>query len=327
MPVPRHTFDPPFNIVRCSHVTLGVADLARSRAFYEETLGLHVEDASADAIYLRGVEERQHHSIVLKHSGAGIAQAIGFKVGSEEDLDRAAAYFHSLGLPQTFVERPHQGRTLEVVDPFGLPAELTCRMDQRERLLQKYKLYRGVHPQRLDHFNVFAPDVQGQMDFYAGLGFRLTEYAEENVPGGRIAAAWMHRKGNVHDIAFTNGRGPRLHHVAYWVPTAMNIIHLCDLMATSGYLAHLERGPGRHGISNAFFLYVRCPDGHRVELYTSDYQTMDPDHEPIRWSLDDPRRQTLWGQPAPKSWFEEGSRFAGTEPREPNFKAKVIVAD
>ncbi len=100
-------------------------------------------------------------------------------------------------------------------------------MEKRENLLQKYGLYKGVHPQRLDHFNVFAPDVQGSLDFYAALGFRLTEYAEEDGPGGRIAAGWMHRKGNVHDLAFTNGRGPRLHHLAYWVPNAMQHASTC----------------------------------------------------------------------------------------------------
>ena len=115
--------------------------------------------------------------------------------------------------------------------------------------------------------------MQNTVDFYARLGFRLTEYGEEDGPNGRIAAAWMHRKGNVHDFAITNGRGPRLHHIAYWMPTAMNILHLCDVMASSGYLKNIERGPGRHGISNAFFLYVRDPDGHRLELYTSDYFT------------------------------------------------------
>jgi catechol 2,3-dioxygenase len=327
MPAPKHIFDPPFNIVRCSHVTLGVADLARSRAFYEETLGLHVEDASVDAIYLRGLEERQHHSLVLKKTDTAEAHPLGFKVASEEDLDKAAAYFKAKGLLHSFVERPYQGRTLQAIDPWGMPMELYFTMEKREILLQKYGHYRGVQPQRLDHFNIFAPDVQGSLDFYAALGFRLTEYAEEDGPDGRIAAGWMHRKGNVHDLAFTNGRGPRLHHLAYWVPTPMHIIHLCDVMATTGYLASLERGPGRHGISNAFFLYIRCPDGHRTEIYSSDYQTMDPDHEPIRWSLRDPRRQTLWGQPAPKSWFEEGSAFAGTGQSDALFKAQVIVAN
>ena len=69
MPVPKHIFNPPFNIVRCSHVMLGVKDLARSRAFYADTLGLHVEDATPDTLYLRGVEERQHpvdHDVLVR---------------------------------------------------------------------------------------------------------------------------------------------------------------------------------------------------------------------------------------------------------------------
>ena len=327
MPVPRHVATPPFNIVRASHIALGVKDLERSRAFYEGTLGLHVEEASAQTVYLRGMEERQHHSLILVQAAAPFAHALGLRVASEEDLDRAAQWCQLNRLQAGFVERAYQGRTLEIIDPSGLPIELHASMERRENLLQQYGLYKGVQPQRLDHFNVFSPDVQGSLDFFAALGFRLTEYAEEDGPGGRIAAGWMHRKGNVHDVAFTNGRGPRLHHVAYWCPNALNVLHLCDVMASTGYLANMERGPGRHGISNAFFLYVRCPDGHRIEIYTSDYQTMDPDHEPLRWSLRDPRRQTLWGHPAPRSWFEEGSPFAGVREREANFQAQVLVAD
>jgi catechol 2,3-dioxygenase len=88
----------------------------------------------------------------------------------------------------------------------------------------------------------------------------------------------------------------------------------------------LERGPGRHGISNAFFLYLRDPDGHRIELFNSDYLTVDPDLEPIRWNLRDPQRQTLWGAPAPKCWFEEGSVFENLAVRAPELAAQPIVA-
>jgi catechol 2,3-dioxygenase len=136
----------------------------------------------------------------------------------------------------------------------------------------------------------------------------------------------MHRKGNVHDIAFTNGAGPRLHHIGVWTASSLDILHICDVMASSGYLDNMERGPGRHGISNAFFLYIRDPDGHRVELFTSDYLTVDPDFEPYRWTLLDKQRQTLWGHPAPKSWFEEGSPFTGVAIREPALEAQPIVA-
>ncbi len=81
-----------------------------------------------------------------------------------------------------------------------------------------------------------------------------------------------------------------------------------------------------HGISNAFFLYIRDPDGHRIEIYASDYQTVDPDLEPIKWDLKDPQRQTLWGAPAPKSWFEEGSDFVGVPVEDATLNATPIVA-
>ncbi len=327
MPVPQHIFEPPFNVLRSSHAVLDVTDLDASRKFYETIIGLHVEDADGDVVYLRGSEEHQHHSLVLRKAQVAACNRLGFKVGNDKDLDKAAAFMAANKIEHAFVDVPFQGRTLQFTDPFGYRIELYATMEKRPHLLRRYELYKGCHPQRLDHFNVFAAEVQDTVDFYARLGFRLTEYAEEDGPNGRIAAAWMHRKGNVHDFAITNGNGPRLHHFAYWVPTAMNILHLCDVMASCGYLANMERGPGRHGISNAFFLYVRDPDGHRLEIYTSDYNTMDHDHEPLRWSLRDPRRQTLWGSPAPRSWFEEGSPFVGQTVRDAKFKADVIVAD
>jgi catechol 2,3-dioxygenase len=326
MPLPNHVFTPPFNVVRASHVVLGVTDLERSVAFYEGLLGLHIEDRTPTEVFLRGVEERQHHSTTLRLAKEAACQRIGFKVASEEDLDKAASYFAARGLRHAFAEVPHQGRTLQVTDPFGVPLEFYFTMEKRERLLQLYGHYKGVQPQRLDHFNIFSPELQDAINFYADIGFRTTEYTEEDGKDGRIVAAWMHRKGNVHDLAFTNGAGPRLHHLAYWVTSPLHIIHLCDVMASTGYLTNMERGPGRHGISNAFFLYVRDPDGHRTEFYTSDYQTMDPDHEPLRWSVRDPRRQTLWGMPAPRSWFEEAPAFAGTTTRDALFKADVIIA-
>jgi len=228
-------------------------------------------------------------------------------------------------LPVEWVDRPYQARTFRTRDPQGIPLEFYCRMERLPPIHQKYALYKGVKPLRIDHFNCFSSNVDEAVAFYNEIGFRVTEYTADEETG-RLWAAWTHRKGGVHDIAFTNGLGPRLHHTAFWVPTPLNIIDLLDLMATTGWLANIERGPGRHGISNAFFLYIRDPDGHRIEIYCSDYQTVDPDLEPIKWDLKDPQRQTLWGAPAPRSWFEEGSLFAGAELCESSLAAQPIVA-
>lgn len=329
MPILHPAPVPDFNIVRLSHIDLGVTDLAASKQFYVDTLGLIITEETDDTLYLRCLEERNHHSFILRKADNPIAYVMGFKMASEDDLDLLATHLESLGLSIQWVERYAQGRTLRTHDPLGMPLEFYFSMDLVDRSLQRYAEYTGVQPMRIDHFNCFTPDVQASHDFYVGeLGFHVTEYTETDDDREQqdLWAVWMHRKGNVHDMALTNGTGPRLHHTAIWVPTAMNIIHLCDLMATTGYLDNMERGPGRHGISNAFFLYVRDPDGHRIEIYTSDYMTVDPDFEPIHWDLRDPQRQTLWGHAAPQSWFEEGSLFDGVPTKDSELSAEPIVA-
>jgi catechol 2,3-dioxygenase len=199
---------------------------------------------------------------------------------------------------------------LRMQDPWGFPLAFYFQSQRYPWLLQRYDLHRGASIQRVDHMNVFSPQVDAMNRWYQQkLGFRLTEYSEDNQ--GRIWGAWLHRKGNVHDLALTSGTGPRMHHFAYWAPDASRIAQICDILAGANAEHHIERGPGRHGISNAMFLYLRDPDGHRTEYYTSDYLTVDPDFEPIRWGLDEPRRQQLWGGIAPKSWFTEGSPVEG----------------
>ena len=325
MPVPQYNLYPDFNVVRLSHVELVVKDLAKSKAFYADTLGLQVTHEDANQIYFRAMEERGHHCVILTKGEKPCARVMGFKVYSEGDLDKAKVWFEAKGRKTEWVKRPFQGRTLRTSDVHGIPLEFYFSMDKLPNIHQKFALYKGVKPLRIDHFNCFTESVDASVAFYNEMGFRVTEYTEDE-ESKKLWAAWMHRKGGVHDMAFTNGRGPRMHHVAFWVPTPLNIIDLLDLMATTGYLANIERGPGRHGISNAFFLYIRDPDGHRIEIYCSDYQTVDSDMEPIKWDLKDPQRQTLWGAPAPKSWFEEGTVFEGVEPKDAILKAQPIVA-
>src|SRR6185295_1924383 len=112
MPIRNPELHPPFNVVRASHVELAVRDLARTRSFYVDCLGYLVSAEERGALYLRAVEERNHHSIVLREAREPNAVTLGFKVASEDDLDRAAAWFKRRNLPTSFPEVPFQGRTL-----------------------------------------------------------------------------------------------------------------------------------------------------------------------------------------------------------------------
>jgi 3,4-dihydroxyphenylacetate 2,3-dioxygenase len=298
-------------ILRAGHVAFRTTDLGRARAFYVDLLGFVETAADGHALYLRGLEETEHHSLMLRKAVTPGASHVSFKVASGDDLHRLHATAEAADLPVRWVEEGEeagQGRALRVQDPGGLPVEFYVEMERTERLLQRFDLYRGPHVMRIDHFNCQVPDVQSLYDWYtAAWGFRCSEYTETEEPAPRLWAAWLHRKNNVHDIALMTGEGPRLHHAGFWLPETINVIRACDILAGARQHGAIERGPGRHGISNALFLYLRDPDGNRIELFTGDYLTGDPSHPPLRWSIDDPRRQTFWGHAAPRSWFDDAS--------------------
>ena len=90
MSLPQTNFKPPFNITRASHLVLTAQDLAASKAFYTEVVGLALAHEDANTLWLRGVEERQHHSLTLKKTtGEPSCEAVGMHVFDEEDLDKA----------------------------------------------------------------------------------------------------------------------------------------------------------------------------------------------------------------------------------------------
>lgn len=106
MPVPAPNLYPAFNTIRLSHACLNVADLSVSKKFYTEILGLQVTDESDTHIYLRAMEERGHHCLILQKSdNPGTVEVMGFKTYDEEDLDKAATYFESKKRPVQWVER------------------------------------------------------------------------------------------------------------------------------------------------------------------------------------------------------------------------------
>jgi catechol 2,3-dioxygenase len=298
-------------ILRAGHVAFRVTDLGRARAFYVDLLGFVETAAHRDALCLRGYEEDDHHSLLLLRAASPGASHTAYRVATPEDLDRIESAARGAGLPTRRVadgEEPGQGPALRVQDPAGLPVEFFASMQRVERLLQRFDRHRGAHVMRIDHFNCQVPDLDPVYAWYTQRwGFRCSEYTETDDVPPKMWAAWLHRKQNVHDLALMTGTGPRVHHAGFWVPETTDVIRTCDLLAGAAQHGAIERGPGRHGISNAFFLYLRDPDGNRIEVYTGDYLTADPDRPPLRWSINDPRRQTFWGHAAPSSWFDEAS--------------------
>jgi len=300
---------PPFNIVKAGHIEYLVTDLPKARQFYEETLGFDLTDKDSSHAYLRGIEDRHHHCLTLTKSDTPGIGHFAFKVSEDEDLLAIEELLRENGCRPSWRRKGSEaglGKALVVEDPFGFPVEFYAEMEKEKWLLQRFDEQRGAKVMRLDHFNLLLPSVAPAYDWYTqSLGFTCTELTETEGRKPSVWAAWLRRKHTCHDVALMTGRGPRVHHAGFTVSDRNAIMDCADILAASGMVASIERGPGRHGISNAFFLYLRDPDGNRLELYTGDYLSADPDWEPIRWKLNDPQRQTFWGAPTPASWFNE----------------------
>lgn len=303
-------------ILRLGHTELFVTDLEKAREFYVDVLGFREHDSDKQHIYLRGVDEFDTHTLTLtKNSYSGLGH-FALRVSDPEDLERLA-YHHKKNWEFRIRgydgAEPGQGASLRIVEPNGHPIEFYHDMQQIDIFDETGRLKRlpmrfthtdkGIPPLRIDHVNLRVASVDKALNYWRDeLNFSVSEYVERD---GETFAAWTRRFPGTHDVALVKASGAALHHVAYTVQGPAEIIRTADLMADAGYQDSIEYGPGRHGLSNAFFLYIRDPDGNRMEIYTGDY-LRDLDMPPVKWTWEDysTRGRLWWGAAHPERFQE-----------------------
>ncbi|WP_409305190.1 3,4-dihydroxyphenylacetate 2,3-dioxygenase [Peribacillus sp. SCS-155] len=302
-------------ILRLGHAELFVTDLDKSRDFYVNVLGFIEAGKKGNSLYLRAIEEFDKYSLILtQNSYAGMGH-FGLRVSHPDYLHVLKKLHDEQGIKNEFIEdrlHPGLGACLKVTEPNGhhiafyhemAQVDYTDGMGGMDALpMRRSHLHRGVPPLKIDHVNLRVPNVDEALKYWSSLDFSISEYVEEDE--GKFAA-WVRRTTTTHDVALVKAEKAALHHVAYNVDGVLGVVKTADLLADAGYRDSIEYGPGRHGVSNAFFLYIRDPDGHRIEIYSGDYHR-DLDHAPIKWSKEDydKKGRLWWGAAVPERFFE-----------------------
>jgi len=293
-------------IRRISHVAITSTDLEKARYFYVELLGFVETERAPDALYLRGVEEGQHHSLVIRRGNKPSLSYIGFKLETPKDLDKLVDLFNNLGIKYTKFKESGIKDAIFAVDPSGLPLVFYYDMEYVGDLRLKFHLHRGIPPVRLAHVNVVVKDLSVATKFYVDvLRFMETEYFLNE--RGEKFVTWLTMQGNSHELAITQAlSGPALHHFSYYVHESRDVYKAADILASAGLWDSIERGPGRHGATQGFYIYLRDFDKTRIEFFTGDYVILDPEKwKPIGWTHEQARyRADFWGRPTPDSWRE-----------------------
>lgn len=310
--VPTTNSNPPVRFLRASHASFTSRDLVRSREFYTEVLGLVVSDEDRDTLYLRGLEERAHHSLTLRRTlEEPTCLRVGMRVAHEDDLERAKYAFERHGLPCRWVDEPFQGRTLHTVDVVGTPLEIVASMPPEPRKDSRVQTHKGAASRRFDHYQVTVPDVYKAAEFYSSLGFRIADYI---TVGHDLIGVFLHVKNSPYDLVFIKRHGPAIHHFGYIIEDVQAMFRACDIMGELGWGENVEFGPGKHSLGHSYYVYVRDPDGHRIELLLPPIIYTDGDDPPVVIDAGKLRSPVqAWGLPPRATWVNDATPFLDCE--------------
>lgn len=313
-------------IAHVGHAELRVTDLEASRDFFTRVLGLFVSAEDDDRLFLRAWQDWDHHTLVLTRAEASGLEHVAWRVDGPEALGGFERQLQGLGIETSWVEGGAgaslgHGDALRFSSPSGIPTELYWEVEryvERDPALQSKlpshpQRYTGsgVHPRRFDHVNFLVDDPQADQEFFSDqLGIRHNYYVTGDLgQGEQRLGSWLAKTNLSHELAFmrnANQSGSLLHHVAYYVDSADQMVRAATILADAS--VKIEWGPGQHGTSGAIFLYCWEPSGNRIEVWSGGFLLFPPDWEPIRWDPEtSPLGLEMWGSDMPETYLRYGT--------------------
>jgi len=296
-------------IAKLGHVALVSCDLEKSLYFFKEIIGLEETEEVNGVHYLRAYSDFQHHTLSIEAGESGYVKHIGWRTKTPYCVEGFTQLLQQQNVELTKVPKgttPGIGDAIRFKLPSGHTFELYYDVEKPKAnsetasLLknQVYKSWRkGISPRRFDHVNIHTTnDVSESYNFLTEvLGFKMREYLSND---DGILAGWLSVTPLVHDVALIKKEvlptPARLHHISYWLNDSQDILRAADILKENG-LQFI--GPGKHGVSQAIYLYVMDPgSGCRVELFSGGYLIFEPDWEPVEWTMEERAlSNTYWG--------------------------------
>lgn len=281
-------------VLRTGLVQIRVLDMDEAVTHYADRIGLKKVATGPDGrVYLRGFDEFDHHSVILREADTPGMDMMGYKVAQDADLDTFAEAIGAFGLETDEVppgEQPGVGRRIGFTAPTGHRLELYAEIERSEDapIVVNPDIWRedphGMRALSLDHCLLYGPNVpETARLFTEALGFSLAEKVVAPDDGPMIAA-FLTSNNSAHDVAFIDHAEPgKFHHASFLVDSWHDVGHAADLIAR--FNISRDIGPTRHGITMGQTVYFFDPSGNRNEVFCGGY-TYYPDHPTRVWTAD-----------------------------------------
>jgi len=280
-------------VMRAGHVQLRVHDLDESLHFYTQVLGLVETGRDAEQrLYLKGWDERDHASLVLRRAKEPGLDLLGFKLRSEAALQRLHDALRAADVDCRRIaagELLHTGERLRfdiasghTIELYAQKVELGNGLPFDDPPAWHDAGERGAGVSRFDHAVLYGPGLQQVHKLFGEvLGFHLSERILEADARDNFAL-WLSTSSKPADVVFVRHptRG-RLHRLAFRVESAEQVLRAADVFSMNR--TQIDVGPLRDPVARRVSVQAFDPSGNRVEVFCGGYDSH-PDATPLTWS-------------------------------------------
>jgi 2,3-dihydroxybiphenyl 1,2-dioxygenase len=289
------------SVTELAYIGIEASDLDAWQTFAVDLLGMQVADRDDRELRLR-LDDRVHRIIVRRGTADDLAFS-GYECRGRAEMDSLievlvahgstveegdAALASARGVDRIAVTQDPQGNRLELVvglatadSAFGPTATRSGFFTQTGGAGHMFVNSKGQR--------------QAMIDFYALLGFQMSDYINQEIaPGMVLEGAFTHCNPRHHTLAFADMPFPKaLHHFLVEVNDMMDVGLAFDRVLAAGQ--PLEMTLGVHSNDRMFSFYVRTPSGFSIEygwggLLIADDQT---------WDVVTYDRTSKWGHQPP----------------------------
>lgn len=297
-------------VSQLAYAELATPNIQASRDFYVKVLGLTEVGESGDGIFLRAHGDFLPYSLQLTEGPQAEVRQIGWRADSAQDLESVVDILTADGREGEWVDgNLGRGRAYQFTSPGGHKHEMfwdlkTLNLPENLRSTYPNRPQRhypiGANARSIDHITVGTDDVLRDVAWFRDkLNFRYMEYTTldeqpDNVIFGMVSTnEQAHNLGIIENNSGTQGS---VHHLAFWLDQEIDVYRAADVLIEAGF--PVEYGPGKHGMGENTFLYVREPSGFRIELFSGGYRNYMPDWQAVGWmpkqgSMDSYRNRSI----------------------------------
>lgn len=243
------------------YIALNVSDIAASRRFYEEKVGLMVDAEGGDVQFLRCSD--RHHDIALYAGSAPGVKRIGWQMDGPDAFEALRAHLAEIGLPMYPVSDAETAQ-LGIGEAFRIEEPTTgVVFEFYVDMVAAPSPYVRTHTmiQRLGHAVIASKDRAATEAFMIDqLNFKASDRIDGMVTFLRCFPNPYHHS---YGVAQSRSDVSSLNHINFMVSELIDVGKGSNRMKQAD--VPIVYGIGKHPPSESVFLYFLDPDGITVE--------------------------------------------------------------